>query len=62
MTRRDASAGGFSIRATPPVAATHKRPCESIFIPGLFDGLAGIGYQMLRLAAPDRVPSVLLWE
>jgi type 2 lantibiotic biosynthesis protein LanM len=37
-------------------------PCESIFMPGLFNGLAGIGYQMLRLAAPDRVPSVLLWE
>lgn len=41
---------------------TNLGPCESIFIPGLFDGLAGIGYQMLRLAAPDRVPSVLLWE
>jgi type 2 lantibiotic biosynthesis protein LanM len=37
-------------------------PCDSIFMPGLFDGLAGIGYQMLRLAAPGRVPSVLLWE
>jgi lantibiotic modifying enzyme len=23
-------------------------------------GLAGIGYQMLRLAEPDRVPSVLV--
>lgn len=37
-------------------------PCESIFTPGLFDGMAGVGYQMLRLAAPDRVPCVLLWE
>jgi type 2 lantibiotic biosynthesis protein LanM len=27
--------------------------------PGLMTGLAGIGYQMLRLAGPDRVPSVL---
>ena len=27
--------------------------------PGLMTGLAGIGYQLLRLAAPDRVPSVL---
>jgi lantibiotic modifying enzyme len=27
--------------------------------PGLMLGLAGIGYQMLRLAEPDRVPSVL---
>lgn len=29
--------------------------------PGLFHGLAGIGYQLLRLANPD-LPSVLLWE
>jgi lantibiotic modifying enzyme len=29
-------------------------------MPGLMLGLAGIGYQMLRLADPDRVPSVLL--
>jgi type 2 lantibiotic biosynthesis protein LanM len=27
--------------------------------PGLMLGIAGIGYQLLRLAAPDRVPSVL---
>jgi type 2 lantibiotic biosynthesis protein LanM len=29
--------------------------------PGLFVGMAGIGYQLLRLANPQRVPSVLLW-
>jgi len=28
--------------------------------PGLLDGLAGIGYGLLRLARPDTVPSVLL--
>jgi lantibiotic modifying enzyme len=28
----------------------------------LFQGTAGIGYQLLRLAHPDRLPSVLLWE
>jgi lantibiotic modifying enzyme len=28
--------------------------------PGLMTGLAGIGYELLRLAEPDRVPSVLL--
>jgi type 2 lantibiotic biosynthesis protein LanM len=28
--------------------------------PGLLTGLAGIGYQLLRLADPERVPSVLL--
>jgi type 2 lantibiotic biosynthesis protein LanM len=30
--------------------------------PGLMTGLAGIGYQLLRLAEPNRVPSVLLLE
>jgi lantibiotic modifying enzyme len=30
--------------------------------PGLMLGLAGIGYGLLRLAEPDRVPSVLLLD
>ncbi len=30
--------------------------------PGLMAGLAGLGYGLLRLAEPDRVPSVLLLE
>jgi type 2 lantibiotic biosynthesis protein LanM len=30
--------------------------------PGLFQGAAGIGYQLLRVAFPDQVPSVLLWQ
>jgi type 2 lantibiotic biosynthesis protein LanM len=30
--------------------------------PGFFQGTAGIGYQLLRLARPEQVPSVLLWE
>ena len=30
--------------------------------PGLFAGMAGAGYELLRLAAPSRLPSVLLWE
>ena len=30
--------------------------------PSLMVGLAGMGYQLLRLAAPERVPSVLLLE
>ena len=38
--------------------AAGKRP----FIPGFFKGLAGIGYGLLRLIAPDRLPSILLWE
>ena len=32
------------------------------FRPGLFQGASGIGYQLLRMHAPDVVPSVLLWE
>ncbi|MDQ2963152.1 MAG: type 2 lanthipeptide synthetase LanM family protein [Pseudomonadota bacterium] len=28
----------------------------------LFQGTAGIGYQLLRLADPDRLPCMLLWE
>ena len=31
-----------------------------LFSPGLFYGLSGIGYEMLRLAAPDRIESILL--
>lgn len=30
--------------------------------PGLFTGLAGIGYQLARQAQPGRLPSVLLWQ
>ncbi|MEW5985410.1 MAG: type 2 lanthipeptide synthetase LanM family protein [Chloroflexota bacterium] len=30
--------------------------------PGLMTGLAGIGYGLLRLARPDRIPSILLLE
>lgn len=32
------------------------------FRPGLFQGASGIGYELLRLHAPETVPSVLLWE
>ena len=30
--------------------------------PGFFRGLAGVGYQLLRMAAPAQVPSVLGWQ
>ncbi|MFB2880641.1 type 2 lanthipeptide synthetase LanM family protein [Floridanema aerugineum] len=32
------------------------------FHPGFFQGASGIGYELLRLAYPDILPSVLLWE
>ena len=31
-----------------------------LFSPGLFYGVAGIGYEMLRLAAPERIEGILL--
>jgi type 2 lantibiotic biosynthesis protein LanM len=34
----------------------------SVETPGLMVGLAGIGYELLRLAVPEQVPSVLLGE
>ncbi len=39
----------------------HEFTCR-VFDPGFFKGLSGIGYQLLRLAAPAQVPSVLGWE
>ena len=30
--------------------------------PGFFQGTAGIGYELLRLAYPNLIPSALLWE
>lgn len=50
---RAVSEGGFRLFPRLPRSARSY---------GLFQGLAGIGYQMLRLAAPDRVPSVLCFE
>ncbi|HVO41381.1 MAG TPA: type 2 lanthipeptide synthetase LanM family protein [Aggregatilineales bacterium] len=35
---------------------------REIHNPGFFQGLSGIGYELLRLAYPDTLPSVLLWE
>lgn len=32
------------------------------FLPSFYEGLAGIGYQFLRLAFPEKLPSVLLWN
>jgi lantibiotic modifying enzyme len=35
---------------------------RTIYNPGLFQGAAGIGYALLRLAMPDMIPEILLWE
>ncbi len=34
----------------------------NVYDPGFFQGTTGIGYQLLRLAYPNLLPSVLLWE
>lgn len=52
--------------AARTVARRNRRGSFSIafhngfFNPSLFQGAAGVGYQMLRLAEPSKVPSVLL--
>ncbi|KAB8320496.1 type 2 lantipeptide synthetase LanM [Tolypothrix campylonemoides VB511288] len=33
-----------------------------VYNPGFFQGTSGIGYELLRLAYPESLPSVLLWE
>lgn len=35
---------------------------KDAYTPGFFQGVAGIGYELLRLAHPDLLPSVLLFE
>jgi type 2 lantibiotic biosynthesis protein LanM len=34
----------------------------SLYVPSFHQGMAGIGYQILRLSCPGKLPSVLLWE
>lgn len=38
------------------------RAGRDFFDPSFFQGLSGIGYQLLRIARPDALPSVLVWE
>jgi len=53
MARRAEQGGGFHLFPQCP---------QDIYNPGFFQGTAGIGYQFLRLAHPDLLPSVLLWN
>jgi lantibiotic modifying enzyme len=34
----------------------------NVFAPSLFQGIAGVGYTMLRLVAPEKLPCLLLFE
>ncbi|MFP5270959.1 type 2 lanthipeptide synthetase LanM family protein [Coleofasciculus sp.] len=53
MARRAKQGGGFHLFPQFP---------QDVYNPGFFQGTAGIGYELLRLAYPDLLPSVLLWE
>jgi type 2 lantibiotic biosynthesis protein LanM len=54
ITRADTESRGFF----STIGST-----RSLFIPGFFNGLSGIAYQMLRLAdTSGGLPSVLLWD
>ncbi len=35
---------------------------RTVYNPGLFQGVAGIGYGLLRLAVPKAYPALLLWD
>jgi type 2 lantibiotic biosynthesis protein LanM len=35
---------------------------HSVLSPSFFQGSAGVGYQLLRLASPESLPSALIWE
>ena len=58
-------AGGLAIEALQRarkgiLRSTHEQPPE--LTPGFFQGTTGIAYELLRVAFPHRLPSVLLWE
>jgi lantibiotic modifying enzyme len=45
--------GGYRLSSVLP---------RGVHSPGFFQGAAGLGYELLRLADPERLPSVLLWH
>jgi type 2 lantibiotic biosynthesis protein LanM len=53
VVARAAQTGGYQLFANLP---------NHVFSPSFFQGTAGIGYELLRLAYPETLPSVLLWE
>ena len=54
----DRLAGGHT-RQHPSQEAGQRRQSSQLETPGLMSGLAGVGYELLRLAASSRVPSGL---
>ncbi|MCW5315514.1 type 2 lantipeptide synthetase LanM [Nostoc sp. KVJ3] len=53
VLHRTAIAGSFQLLPNLPLEVYH---------PGFSQGSAGIGYQLLRLLYPSKLPSVLLWQ
>ncbi len=53
VVARARHAGGYSLS---------DRAGRDFFDPSFFQGLSGIGYQLLRIARPRALPSVLVWE
>ena len=53
VLRRAEARGDFALTGSPG---------PDLFDPSMYQGLSGIGYQCLRLAAPQAVPSVLVWQ
>jgi lantibiotic modifying enzyme len=53
VVARAKQAGGYQLFPNLP---------NHVFSPDFFGGTAGIGYELLRLAYPEVLPSVLLWE
>ena len=53
LVRRAARSGRYGLFAQVPGVV------DSL---SLFHGIAGIGYELLRLDQPDKVPCALLWE
>ena len=53
--------GGRTI-ARALAAGTYRIGGDDMLRPGLYQGLAGVGYELLRLQAAGTVPSILLWE
>jgi type 2 lantibiotic biosynthesis protein LanM len=53
VVKRAEESGGYELLSDLP---------RQVFSPGFFRGTAGIGYELLRLAHPEVLPSILLWE
>lgn len=53
VVKNAASKGGFTFHNVMPT---------DMIVSGFHQGLAGIGYTLIRMASPDTFPNVLLWD